>query len=76
MSCVRAVVGALVTLAMTVAAGHAQEPFYKGKRLTVLVNFAPGGPTDIEGRLFAKYRPATSTASPTSSCRTWTAPAA
>jgi tripartite-type tricarboxylate transporter receptor subunit TctC len=33
----------------------AQEPFYKGKRITVLINFAAGGPTDIEGRLFAKH---------------------
>ncbi len=33
----------------------AQEPYYKGKRLTVLINFAAGGPTDIEGRLFAKH---------------------
>ena len=33
----------------------AQEPFYKGKRITLLINFAAGGPTDIEGRLFAKY---------------------
>ncbi len=34
---------------------HAQEPFYKGKRLTLLINFAAGGPTDIEGRLLAKH---------------------
>jgi hypothetical protein len=34
---------------------RADEPFYKGKRLTILINFAPGGPTDIEGRLFAKH---------------------
>jgi tripartite-type tricarboxylate transporter receptor subunit TctC len=33
----------------------ADDPFYKGKRLTVLVNYAAGGPTDIEGRLFAKH---------------------
>src|SRR4051812_38551904 len=33
----------------------AEEPFYKGKRVTLLINFAAGGPTDIEGRLFAKY---------------------
>jgi tripartite-type tricarboxylate transporter receptor subunit TctC len=33
----------------------AQQPFYKGKRLAVLVNFAPGGSTDIEGRLFARH---------------------
>ena len=25
----------------------AQDPFYKGKRLTVLVNFAPGGGADF-----------------------------
>jgi tripartite-type tricarboxylate transporter receptor subunit TctC len=45
--------------ALCVAAGvadvRAQEPFYKGKRLSVIINFAAGGPTDIEGRLFAKY---------------------
>src|SRR5499427_1505409 len=33
----------------------AQEPFYKGKQLTLLINFAPGGPSDIEGRLLAKH---------------------
>jgi putative tricarboxylic transport membrane protein len=33
---------------------QAQEPFYKGKRLTIMVNYAAGGPTDIEGRLFAR----------------------
>ncbi len=33
----------------------ADEPFYAGKRLNILVNFAVGGPTDLEGRLFAKY---------------------
>jgi tripartite-type tricarboxylate transporter receptor subunit TctC len=33
----------------------ADEPFYKGKRLTLIINFAAGGPTDIEGRLFARH---------------------
>ncbi|MBX9775371.1 MAG: hypothetical protein K2Y71_13305 [Xanthobacteraceae bacterium] len=33
----------------------AQAPFYQGKRLTLLINFAAGGPTDIEGRLLAKH---------------------
>lgn len=33
----------------------ADENFYAGKRLTILINFAPGGPTDIEGRLFARH---------------------
>jgi tripartite-type tricarboxylate transporter receptor subunit TctC len=46
---------AAVCLASIVPEARAQEPYYKGKRLTVLINFAAGGPTDIEGRLFAKY---------------------
>jgi tripartite-type tricarboxylate transporter receptor subunit TctC len=37
------------------SAAHADEPFYKNKRLTLLINFAVGGPADVEGRLFAKY---------------------
>ena len=55
----------------------AQEPYYKGKRLTVLINFAAGGPTDIEGRLFAKHlEQAYRRPSDRLSCRTWMAPAA
>ena len=46
---------ALAALLVLAAGAQAEEPFYKGKRLTVLINFAAGGPTDIEGRLFAKY---------------------
>ena len=47
-------IGICAALAATPA--HAQDdPFYKGKRLTLLVNFAAGGPADIEGRLFAKH---------------------
>lgn len=34
---------------------RADEPYYKGKRLTLLIGSATGGPTDIEGRLFAKH---------------------
>ena len=29
--------------------------FYQGKTLTFVINFAAGGPTDIEGRVFAKH---------------------
>src|SRR5262245_25274268 len=46
---------AALLLAGVATCAHAQEPYYKGKRVTVLINFAAGGPTDIEGRLFAKY---------------------
>jgi tripartite-type tricarboxylate transporter receptor subunit TctC len=45
---------ACATLAMRSAAS-AEDAFYKGKRLTLMINFAPGGPTDIEGRLLARH---------------------
>jgi tripartite-type tricarboxylate transporter receptor subunit TctC len=48
-----AAVCAALSLGMTAAS--AQQPYYKGKRLTVLINFAAGGPADIESRIFAKY---------------------
>src|SRR6516164_9891165 len=46
---------ALALAVLLASAAAAEEPFYKGKRITLLINFAAGGPTDIEGRLFAKY---------------------
>jgi tripartite-type tricarboxylate transporter receptor subunit TctC len=33
----------------------AERPFYEGKTLTFIINFAAGGPTDIEGRIFARH---------------------
>jgi tripartite-type tricarboxylate transporter receptor subunit TctC len=33
----------------------AEKPFYSGKTLTVLINYAAGGPTDVEGRLLARH---------------------
>lgn len=45
----------LIVLAAPAVAARAQEPFYKNKQVTLLVNFAAGGPTDIEGRLLAKH---------------------
>jgi putative tricarboxylic transport membrane protein len=55
MPVVRAAVALCALIAAAAPNAHADEPFYKGKRLTVLINFASGGPTDIEGRLFAKH---------------------
>jgi hypothetical protein len=52
---VTSAVCAAVLLAGIVTGARAADPFYKGKRITLLINFAAGGPTDIEGRLFAKY---------------------
>src|SRR5262245_4147859 len=49
----------VLALALTIVAGasptRANEPFYKGKRLTVMINYGAGGPADIEGRLFDRH---------------------
>src|SRR3954447_11816852 len=42
-------------ICLAASGAGADDPFYKGKRLTLLIGSAVGGPTDIEGRLFAKY---------------------
>jgi tripartite-type tricarboxylate transporter receptor subunit TctC len=46
---------AAVCLGTSTSGVRAEDPFYKGKRITLLINFAAGGPTDIEGRLFARF---------------------
>ena len=45
--------------ASTLSQGSAAEkaPFYQGKTLNLVINFAAGGPTDIEGRIFARHLP-------------------
>jgi tripartite-type tricarboxylate transporter receptor subunit TctC len=56
--CIQAALTAFCTVLIvgtTAPKAAAQEPFYAGKRLTVLINYAAGGPTDIEGRLFARH---------------------
>jgi hypothetical protein len=35
----------------------AQAQFYKGKTISVIVNYPAGGPTDIEGRIVAQHLP-------------------
>ena len=37
--------------------GADKPPFYQGKTLNIVINFAAGGPTDIESRIFAKHLP-------------------
>ena len=37
------------------ASALAQEPYYKGKTVRFLINFSAGGPTDVFGRLIARY---------------------
>jgi tripartite-type tricarboxylate transporter receptor subunit TctC len=57
MPLVRAVIGlCAAAFAMSGAStAHADDPFYKGKRLSLIINFAAGGPSDIEGRLLVKH---------------------
>ena len=55
-SCTRVAIASLALLfALIPTRGEAQEPFYKGKRLNLVINFAAGGPADIEGRLVARH---------------------
>ena len=52
----RAAFVAIAAVLVAATSAPAQpDPFYKGKRLTLLINFAAGGPADIEGRLFARH---------------------
>ena len=43
--------------ALLLCAGNAdaQQPFYAGKQLTILVNYDAGGPTDLEARVFSRH---------------------
>jgi tripartite-type tricarboxylate transporter receptor subunit TctC len=44
-------IGALLTPGLA-----AEKPlFYQGKTLNIIINFAAGGPTDIESRIYAKH---------------------
>src|SRR6201990_3141227 len=50
-----AVMFALYAALLSGSQAAADDPFYKGKRLILIINFAAGGPSDIEGRLLAKH---------------------
>jgi len=39
----------------TTAFAAEKSPFYQGKTINFVINFATGGPTDIESRIFAKH---------------------
>jgi tripartite-type tricarboxylate transporter receptor subunit TctC len=43
------------TMIYAASAWAAERPFYQGKNLTFLINYAAGGPTDIEGRIVARF---------------------
>ena len=67
---------AAFALAMLATGAEANEPFYKGKRLSVLINYGAAAPPTSKAACLRATSAGTSTASPTSSCRTSTAPAA
>ncbi len=48
---------AAAALALTAASDTALAQFYRGKTVTMIVNYPPGGPTDIEGRIVAQHLP-------------------
>ena len=45
----------LVAAVTILCAGPANAQFYKGKQITILINYGAGGPTDIEARLVARH---------------------
>ena len=46
---------AMLIIAAAPVIAQNETQYYAGKRITILVNFAPGGPSDIEGRLLARH---------------------
>ena len=52
----RALLAALLALVGVFPQG-ASSQIYKGKTITMIVNYPPGGPTDIEGRIVAQHLP-------------------
>ena len=51
----QALLSIAVVLAIAATSQAAEKPFYQGKNLTFIINFAAGGPTDIEGRVVARH---------------------
>lgn len=46
---------ALAAIALAASPALAQEPFYKGKTINIMVGFGPGGGYDLYSRLLARY---------------------
>jgi putative tricarboxylic transport membrane protein len=47
-----------LTILAAVVSNEAQAQYYKGKTITMIVNYPAGGPTDVEGRIVALHLPA------------------
>ncbi|MGA7489384.1 MAG: hypothetical protein WBW74_20860 [Xanthobacteraceae bacterium] len=61
----RMLVGAVAVALTAVCSQPALAQFYKGKTITMIVNYPAGGPTDIEGRIVAQHLPAHIPGNPT-----------
>ena len=63
---IRAVLTSFGLIVLTAAVpGGAQAQFYKGKTITMIVNYPAGGPTDLEGRIVAQHLPSHIPGNPT-----------
>ena len=58
-------VAGMTVLAAVAFRDSAAAQFYKGKTITMIVNYPAGGPTDIEGRIVAQHLPAHIPGNPT-----------
>src|ERR1700710_693832 len=63
-------IGKLLTVATALLLGtivpqNAAAQFYKGKTITMIVNYPAGGPTDLEGRIVALHLPSHIPGNPT-----------
>ena len=65
----------LAVLAAVASPGNAVAQFYKGKTMTMIINYPAGGPTDIEGRIIAQHLPAHIPGKPTIIVKNSAAPA-
>ena len=54
----KALIGLALMALGTVIPHAASAQFYKGKTITMIVNYPAGGPTDLEGRIVAQHLPA------------------
>ena len=61
----RTVLVVLGLIVLAIAPDSAQAQFYKGKTVTMIVNYPAGGPTDLEGRIVALHLPHHIPGSPT-----------
>jgi hypothetical protein len=61
----RMVWAALGFVALAATPANAEIQFYKGRTITMIVNYPAGGPTDLEGRIVAQHLPAHIPGNPT-----------